>query len=86
MSNIEIIVSEEKDDSIIAQWNKEGECLWVVATEVLSEEQLDAFKKVNLVLDNPSIILRLVMWVEWKLSSLEYLVKDLFRKNTNTDR
>lgn len=82
MSNkVEIIVSEEKDGSLIAQWNEDDSCVWILASDTLTDYQLDAFKKVNLVLDNPSIILRLVMWAEWHLVTLQYKISDFFSKN-----
>ena len=79
--DIEIIVSEEKDGSLIGQWDENGKCTWILATDYLSDEQLDAFKKVSLVTDNPSLILRLVMWIEWQLTTIQYKVGNIFRKN-----
>ena len=81
MSNdIEIIISEEKDGSLICQWDENGNCTWILATDYLTDIQLDAFKKVSLVTDHPSLILRLVMWIEWKLTALQYRVGTLFSK------
>ena len=81
--NIEIIVSEEKDGSLIAQWDESGKCTWILAADHLSDEQLNTFKKVSLVKDHPSLILKLVMWIEWKLTAFQYGMYNLFSKDLN---
>ena len=70
---------EEDEHYLIVYLSPEGNITWIASDEI-TYSQHEVFKLVNVVLVNPSIILRLVLKVELFLSSVLFYITSKVKK------